>query len=243
MIHNLFKISLLFLFLIILSACSTTETLGPQTMQGAMAAEPLGDYHLRPGDKIDIKLFYHQDLNETVIVGPDGKIGLQLIDEVLVAGLTTSQLDDVLTKEYLQYLENVSVSVVVREYSGLRVYVGGEVKMPGFHTIHGSISVLEAILASNGFTNYAKPENVILVRKGPGNRPVAMSVDLGPVLAGKQIENDIYLMPSDIVYVPKTLVAKAGDYVDQYFRRVLMGNYLMEGIGYALGYKWVRPYD
>jgi polysaccharide export outer membrane protein len=222
------------------AACSTTRSSGPQAMQGAMGAEPIADYHLRPGDEIEIKFFYHPDLNETLMIGPDGKISLQLIDEVLAAGLTPSQLDEVLTKEYDKYLENFSISIIVREYSGLKVYVGGEVNTPTFVSLKGNMTVLQAIFAAQGFKETAKPENVIVMRKGPENRPVVMVVDLGSVMSGEQMENDIYLMPSDIVYVPKTFIAKAGKFVDQYLRKVIMADEIIRGAGHALGWFWVR---
>jgi len=236
---HLFKIFWLIPLLIVFVACSTTPSLGPQAMQGAMAGEPLADYHLRPGDEIEIKFFYHPDLNERLMIGPDGKISLQLIDQILAAGLTTFQLDELLTREYAKYLENYSINVLVREYSGLRVYVGGEVVRPGFVSLKGNLSILQSIFAAQGFKETAKPENVILIRKGPENRPLAMAIDLGPVISGEQMENDIYLMPADIVYVPKTWIAKAGKFVDQYMRKVLFVDSLLHGVGYALGYQWV----
>jgi protein involved in polysaccharide export with SLBB domain len=211
-------------------------------MQGAMEAEPISDYRLRPGDKVQIKFFYHSDLNENLMIGPDGKISLQLIDEVLAAGLTASQLDEVLTKEYATYLENYSITVIVRGYSGLKVYVGGEVRSPGFVSLKGNMSVFQAIAQSGGEKNTAKLENVVLIRKGPDNRPVAMAIDLKPVISGEQIENDIYLMPSDIVYVPKTSIAKAGIFMDQYVRKVLMLDSVIRGAGAALGHYWAREH-
>ena len=240
MSRHLYILSSLFFLLLIFTACSTTPSLGPQAMQGAMGAEPIADYRLRPGDKIEIKFFYHPDLNEKLIIGPDGKITAQLIDEVLAAGLTAFQLDKVLTKEYAKYLENYSICVIVREYSGLKVYVGGEVNGPGFVSLKGNMTVLQSIFASQGFKETAKPENVILLRKGPENKPLAMVVDLGSVMSGEHLENDVYLMPSDIVYVPKTFIAEAGKFVDQYLRQVLMVDSVVRGAGHALGYYWVR---
>jgi protein involved in polysaccharide export with SLBB domain len=166
-------------------------------------------------------------------------MSLQLVGQVLAAGLTSSQLEEVLTREYAKYLENYSIIVVVRAYSGLRVYVGGEVGSPGFLSLRGNMSILQGIFTRGGFTNYAKPENVILVRKGPENRPVAMVVDLSTVISGEHLENDIYLMPSDIVYVPMTFIGKAGLFVDQYLRRVLFIDTVLSGVGYALGYQWI----
>ncbi len=239
MTWHLFRIFWLFFLLIMFAACSTTPSPGPQAMQGAMGAEPISDYRLRPGDQIQIKFFYHPELDETLRIGPDGKISLVLVDEVLAAGLTASQLDEVLTKEYDKYLENFSINVIVREYSGLRAYVAGEVGNPGFLNLQGNMTALQAIFQKGGFLRTAKPENVILVRKGAGNKPVAMVIDLKPLLSGEQMENDIYLMASDIVYVPKNWISKAGDFVDMYLRRVLMVDSVVAGVGWALGYNWV----
>jgi protein involved in polysaccharide export with SLBB domain len=105
------------------------------------------------------------------------------------------------------------------------------------------MSVLNAILAAKGWKDTAKMESVILVRKGPGNRPVAMAIDLKPVISGQQIENDIYVMPSDIVYVPKTWVAEAGVFVRQWMRDVFFVDRVLNGVGYALGYDLVRGTD
>jgi polysaccharide export outer membrane protein len=239
MLSLFFRASLALLLTLVLMGCSSPQSLGPQGMQGAMAGEPIADYRLRPGDEIEVKFFYHPDLNEKVMVGPDGKIYLQLVDGVLAAGLTSAQLDELLTREYAKHLENYSVSVMVREYSGLRVFVGGEVHAPGFVSLKGNMTALQSVFAVQGFKETAKPESVVLVRKGPDNRPTARVIDLASVMTGEQIENDIYLMPSDIVYVPKTWIAEAGTFVDQYLRKVLFFDSILGGVGYALGYEWV----
>jgi len=238
---NPFSIVSLLVVLILCAACSTKQTSPelPQAPEMFTTIEPIGDYRFLPGDQIEIKFFYHPDLNETVYIGPDGKISLQLIDEILAAGLTASQLDDVLTKEYGRYLKNCHLNVVVREYSGLKVYVGGEVGHPGFVSLKGNMTILQSIVAVGGFRLSAKMENVVLIRKGPGGRPLAMTVDLKPVLAGEHLENDVYLMPSDIVYLPKTWVTIAGDFTDQYLRKLFFFNNIMGGVGGALGYNWV----
>jgi protein involved in polysaccharide export with SLBB domain len=238
---NRFILTPIFLALV-LCACSTTpeEQMGPQVMEGALEAEPIADYRLRPGDEIQVKFFYHPELNETMRVGPDGKISLELIDELLVAGLTRSQLDGLLTQEYDRYLENFSISIIVREYSGLKVYVGGEVNQPQYLSLQGNMSILQSIVEAQGFSRFAEKRSVVLIRKGPANRPKAMTIDLESVIDGTQLENDIYLKPSDIVYVPKTWIGKANKFVDQYIRGLFFFDTVMQGVGYALGYNWVN---
>jgi len=222
-------------------ACSATpeQPMGPQAMEGALEAEPIADYRLRPGDEIEVKFFYHPELNEKLTIGPDGKISLNLIDELLVAGLTRAQLDGLLTQEYERYLQNYSISIIVREYSGLKVYVGGEVRQPQYLSLQGNMTILQSVLQASGFSGFAEPRSVLLIRKGPANRPKAMTIDLQSVIDGKQLENDIYLKPSDIVYVPKSWIGRANKFVDQYVRGLFFFDSIMQGVGYSLGFNWV----
>ncbi|MHC4194987.1 MAG: polysaccharide biosynthesis/export family protein [Planctomycetota bacterium] len=63
-------------------------------------------YILSVGNIIAIKFFYNDDLNEDVIIRPDGKISLQRIGEVKAAGLTPTQLDSLLTEKYSKFLKS-----------------------------------------------------------------------------------------------------------------------------------------
>ena len=97
----------------LITACSSNKAVEKSTEVPMTPVAPkLLPYSIQPGDQLDIKFFYNPELNETVFVRPDGKISLQLIDEVLAAGLTASQLDVVVTEQYAKYLENYSISVI-----------------------------------------------------------------------------------------------------------------------------------
>ena len=74
-------------------------------VQSKVQHQIIPEYRLQPGDEIEIKFFYNPSLNEKLIVRPDGKISLQLIDELFVAGLTPAQLDKILTKRYATELK------------------------------------------------------------------------------------------------------------------------------------------
>lgn len=219
--------------------CSTMQPMGPQAMEGAMEAEPITDYRLRPGDIITIKVSSHPELTVSeIIIGPDGRIALEMIDYVLVAGLTPQQADELITREYSKYLVGTDLSVVVNLYSGLKVFVGGEVGRPGYVDLQGNLTLTQAVLMAGGASYTGKTENVLLIRKGPGDRPVSTVVDMATILTGEHLENDIYLKPADIIYIPKTWIAKTNLFVNQYIKGLIMVDTVMNGVGYALGYKW-----
>jgi uncharacterized protein (UPF0216 family) len=75
---------------------------------------PPQDYQIQVGDQLDIKFFFNPELNETVLVRPDGRIALQLIGELPVVGNTVEQIRTILIKNYSGQLKNPEVAVLLR---------------------------------------------------------------------------------------------------------------------------------
>ena len=198
----------------------------------ASSTEP-APYFIQPGDQLDIKFFYNPELNETLTVRPDGKISLQLIDEVQAAGLKPSELDDILTKKYSHELKKPSITVIVKSFSGQRIYVGGEVNRQGLIAISGNMTPLQAVFNAGGLKETASPENAIIIRKGPGNKPVPIALNLEDAMHGKAGTADFLLKPDDIVFVPKTAIAKANKFVNQYIENLL----LFRGVSFGFSYQ------
>ena len=174
------------------------------------------DYTLQINDVVEVKFAYEPHLNELVTIRPDGKISLQLVDEVKAAGLTCAQLDNVLTEKYSRVLSKPEIAVIVREITGQKVYVGGEVSRPGIVDLKGKITVLEAIFSAGGFTNTAEPENVIVISRSTDNTRSVRIVDLGEYLAGIPGGQELVLKPYDVIYVPKTAIANANKFGSVY---------------------------
>jgi len=196
--------------------------------------EEINEYKLKVGDTIVIKFFYNPELNEEVIIRPDGKISLQLIDDVVAAGLSPSELDRLLTEKYSKVLKYPEVTVIIKNFAPQVVYVGGEVKAPGFITIpiSGQLTTLQAIIKVGGFKNTAELKNVVILRKGKNNKPIFITVNLKDTLKNSQNYSDIFLKPYDIVYVPRTTIAKFNQFVEQYIDKLIP-------ISRTIGFSWV----
>jgi len=190
-------------------------------------------YVLQAGDVMDIKFYYHPKLNETVIVRPDGRISLQLIGELIAAERTPSELNGIITKKYARYLKNPEIVVIMKEFAGQKVYVGGEVTMPGVIPLTGNTTALQAILTVGGFRETAHPGSVIIISRGPNNAPVAQKVDLRRAISGKARGKDVLLKPFDVVYVPKTFIAEVNKFVEQYITKMIPGT-LTAGFNYTI---------
>jgi protein involved in polysaccharide export with SLBB domain len=175
------------------------------------------DYRIQAGDEMEIKFFFNPELNETVFVRPDGKISLQLVDDVQAAGLTPSELDEILSRVYAKELRKPEVTVIVRSFTGQRVYVGGEVGNPGAVELTAGMTALQAVINAGGFRDTAKLEEVLVIRNGWADAPIPIRANLTQPIA-----NDVMLQAHDIVYVPRTWIADANVFVKQYIEGLLM---------------------
>jgi protein involved in polysaccharide export with SLBB domain len=188
----------------------------------ARKAPPLAEeYRIQAGDQLDIKFFYNKDLNELVTVRPDGRISLQLVKSIMAAELTPEQLTDHLTKAYSAHLKDPEIAVLVRSFSSQRVYVDGEVAKPGVIPLAGPTTVHQAIAQAGGFVYTGNANDVLVIRRGPDNQPLAMMVNMQKVQDGIDLAQDIYLKPYDIVYVPKTAIASVNLWIEQYLTRMV----------------------
>ncbi len=219
----------IFLFL---TACSTTP-ITPSAMnqqQGMATAD--SEVVLGPGDVIDVKFRFLPELDYEQSIRPDGKISLQMVDEVTAAGLTPDGLDKHLTQLYSSRIKSPEITVIVVSMANQVVYVGGEVETPGALPMAGHLTALQAVVNAGGFRETASPQSAIIIRKGQDNQPVPIPVDLQKVLSGGDSNVDVALQPSDVVYVPKSSIAKANKFVRQYIQDL----FLFRGV--SLGYSY-----
>jgi protein involved in polysaccharide export with SLBB domain len=218
--------------LLITAGCATPPPATAPPPPPQPSAAPAGPYTIKPGDTLDIKFFYNPELNETVQVRPDGFISLQLVDEVKAADLEPRELNKKLVDLYSRELKKPVVTVIVKSFDSQRVYVGGEVNQQGLVTMPAGLTALQAVMQSGGFRNTAQPSETLVIRKGPDRRPVPIRVDLSALIDGDQNGSDFRLQPEDIVYVPKSAIAKANQFVNQYVEQLL----LFRGVSFGFAY-------
>lgn len=223
---------LLVVMCVMFSGCSSAvRNYSATGMAKAKSAAPLQDYHIQPGDQLDIKFFYNPELNEQIVVRPDGRISLQLVNEVMAAGLTPGQLTDHLRKAYGGELKKPEVAVIVRTFNDQRVYVDGEVLKPGVVALPGPLTVLQSIAQAGGMKESARPDEVIIIRKNGEAKPTTIVVNLEDAIDGTDLQQDIALAPHDIVFVPRSTISNINVWVDQYLRRNVP---IPIGLGYGI---------
>jgi protein involved in polysaccharide export with SLBB domain len=184
------------------------------------ATPPVQPYRLQVGDKLAVRFYFNPELNETLVVRPDGMISLQLIGDVEAGGCTPEALAAAITQRYTGELANPKVTVIVEQF-GSRVYVGGEVGKQGVVWLSGGLTLFQAIQEAGGFLPTAHRKQVILIRKGPDARPVGYALDVRAIASGERPDQDVFLQPYDVVFVPMSKIANVDLFVKQYMRDLL----------------------
>jgi protein involved in polysaccharide export with SLBB domain len=191
-------------------------------------AEP--PYRLYPGDEVEVTLATAPELNRTVRIQPDGRISLPLIEPVMVTDRTVDEVQRTLAQAYAAQLKRPDVAVAPRA-APLRVFVGGEVTTSGVYEMVGDSDALRAIVQAGGFRPSADLKRVVILRRGPGGRGMIRQVNLSRGLKAPGADL-VPLRRFDVVFVPRSGVAKAGLAVQQYFRDL---SPIQVGFSYALG--------
>jgi polysaccharide export outer membrane protein len=140
-------------------------------------------------------------LSKEVIVRPDGKISLPLLGDTQAAGLTASQLKEEIEKKLKEYQELPTVTVIVAEINSYYIYILGEVARPGRYQLKSNISVLQAVSLAGGFTNWASPNSMVVLRRNR-EKEEKIKVRYNRIVSGSRPEDNILLKPGDTIIIP-----------------------------------------
>ncbi len=211
------------LALVALCGCVTRTVrpvpLPPLAAEQEPAAFDERTYHLQPGDTVRIKFLYHPDLDVKVPIGPDGGVTLQMAGDIHAAGLTAAQLEQVIKERTSDRLREPEVSVIVSQLADRKIYVGGEVRVPGFVAFHQGMTPLQAIMDRGGFTDTARVDSVLRLA-GTQNDYQASRMDLSKPLQEGAVEG-VELSAGDVLFVPRTFIGNVNAFVKLYIRGIL----------------------
>lgn len=182
------------------------------------------EYVLYPGDEIEIATPTAIELTRTQRIGPDGRISLPLVGQLMAADRTIAELEADASSAYASQLRRPMVEVTLKTAGPIRVWVGGEVRTPGMIEMTGDLDAYQAVIQAGDFLPGAKQDRVALIRRGRGGVRMLRAVDLRP-----RRGEVVALRRGDIIYVPRTELAEVANWVTQ-FR-----NALPIGFTYALG--------
>jgi len=194
-------------------------------------------YRVGVSDELNFRFYYVPELNTIATVRSDGRVTLPLVGELQVDGLTLAELTERVERLISAHVRRPLVIVNVQGSAAQRIFVGGEVVLPGVQPLLGPLTVLQAVMAAQGLKDSAQPRQVIVLRRGPGGTRTVLPVDLAAAMSGRDLAQDLQLQSYDAIIVPRSGIADIGLWVDQYVKRVLpfsLGfNYTINRLGAA----------
>jgi len=160
-----------------------------------------GLYLLQPGDVLAVSVWKEEDLTNSVIVRPDGRISFPLVGEATAAGRTVEEVRKELSDKLKKYIPDPVVTVSIQQLSGNIVYVIGKVNRPGAFPILRNVDVMQALSMAGGTSTYAALNKIKILRR-EGGKLRAVPFEYGDVEKGEHLEQNIILQAGDVVVVP-----------------------------------------
>ncbi|MEO6711843.1 MAG: polysaccharide biosynthesis/export family protein [Mycobacteriales bacterium] len=183
-----------------LAMAQTTAAPTPATSGPAAVAVP-PDYVIGPEDVLSIVFWRDKDMSADVVVRPDGKISLPLLNDVQAGGLAPEQLRAALAAAAAKFIADPNATVVVKEIHSRKVYITGNVAKPGTYPLAGDMNVLQLIALSGGLAEYADAKNIVVMRN-EGGEMRAFKFNYKDVVKQKNVRQNILLTRGDTVVVP-----------------------------------------
>jgi polysaccharide export outer membrane protein len=162
-------------------------------------AVPDSSYRLGPEDQLRISVWDNKELTMDLVVRPDGKISMPLLQDVAAEGLTAAQLAANIQESLSAYIMNPEVTVIVLQINAPKYYILGYVTRPGTYPLRGDTSVLQALALAGGMTQFASPRSIKLIRATRGRQDVR-KINYYDILENG--EGNYLLKAGDTIVVP-----------------------------------------
>ena len=159
------------------------------------------DYSLGPEDVLEISVWKDEALTKQVVVRPDGWLSFPLIGDVLAAGRTVEELRQEIKDRIKSFVPDAPVTVMVLQVGSRKVFVVGKVAQPGVYVMGAPMRVMQALAMAGGTTTFADTDDILIIRKDQ-NSQKTYTFNYSSVAKGKDLEQNINLMPGDTIVVP-----------------------------------------
>jgi polysaccharide export outer membrane protein len=191
---------------------ATTPTTKPVPAPATAASKPAApaptpgiatpaDYVIGPDDALDVVVWRDKDMSASVVVRPDGKISLPLVNDIQAAGLTPDQLREAVKAGVARFVTDPSVTIVVRQINSRKVFVTGSVNKPGPYPLSDTMTVLQMLALAGGLGEYANGKEILVMRTERGQTQ-SFKFNYKDVSKGKNLQQNIVLRPGDTIVVP-----------------------------------------
>jgi len=200
------KLVYLILITVLVTGCTSNNTL-PQASITPSSITSVDQYQylIGPGDQVNIFVWRNPEVSGAFVVRPDGKITTSLVEDIDVAGKTSSQLAREIEAVLGQYIKSPIVTVSVNQFVGPfseQVRVIGEATKPQAVNYRQNMTLLDLMIQVGGLTEFANGNGAVLVRVEEGLQK-EYDILLDDLIKEGDINANVDILPGDIIIVPE----------------------------------------
>jgi polysaccharide export outer membrane protein len=191
-------------------ALMTTFNLMPECLNNAKAiasenkeaVKPVKHaYKIGSGDILEILVWKEPDLSKQTFVRMDGMISLPLLNDIQASGRTPMQLKEAIEKMLEDFIEDATVTVIVKAPTSQKYYILGEIGRTGEYDLLKELTILQAFARAGGFTEWAAKTKIILLRIENGKDKI-ITINYKDIIKGKDFSQNILIKADDTIIVP-----------------------------------------
>lgn len=191
---------------VLLAGCASSGVMSSSAPPAPGAAE---DYLIGVDDVVQVSVWRNPELGTTAPVRPDGKISVPLVGDVVAGGRTPDAVAKDVQEKLGAYVRDAQVTVILTELRSheylSRVRVTGAVRQPVSIPYRQGMTVLDAVLAAGGVTEFAAPNRSSLHRR-TGSGSEAYGVLLNDILEDGNLTTNYKVAPGDVITVPERIL-------------------------------------
>jgi polysaccharide biosynthesis/export protein len=170
-------------------------------------------YRLRQSDTFDLDFALSPEFNQTVAVEPDGYVNLKGVGSIFVEGQTVPELTETVKTAYAKILHDPVITIALKNFEMPYFIASGQVAKPGRYDLRGPLTVTEAVAIAGGFNGSAKHSQVVLFRPASNGTFEAKILNVKKLLSSRNLSEDVYLQPGDMLYVPQNAFSKIRPFI------------------------------
>jgi polysaccharide export outer membrane protein len=194
-----------------LTGCASGASSGPELPSANFVQNQEGpgeEYVIGPLDELTIFIWRNPELGAKVQVRPDGRITTPLITDMPAVGKTPTMLAQDIKLQLSQFIKDPIVSVIVNNFSGTysqQVRIMGATEKPAAIPFRANMTVLDAMIAVGGLSEYAAGNKARLVRydRGTGKQR-EYALRLNDLIKKGDIRANVRLQPGDVIIIPES---------------------------------------
>ena len=160
-----------------------------------------GGYVIQPGDVLRISVWKEPDLQQDLLVRPDGGVSFPLAGDIVAAGTTVADVQQQIVSRIEEFIPEPVITVQVLQTDGNTIYVLGKVNRPGAYVMSRPLDVMQALALAGGLAVFAEQNDISILRR-EGSTQQARGFRYGDIEYGRKLEQNILLEPGDVVIVP-----------------------------------------